>query len=54
MEVKLVLEARLTWKDSVVSKNFVMVSSTIASSIASLDHSALALTILLEVRHSET
>ena len=49
MEVKLVLEARSTWKDSFASWNFIVVSPLIASSIASLDHSASALTVLAEV-----
>ena len=48
-EVKLVLETKSTWKDSFVSRNFIVVSPMIASSIASLDHSASALTVLSEV-----
>ena len=43
------LEARSAWKDSIVSRNFVVVSPMIASSIASMDHLASVLTVLLEV-----
>ena len=49
MEVKLVLEARSTWKDTIASWNFIVVSPMIASFIASLDHSASVLTVLAKV-----
>ena len=48
MEVKLVLEARSKWKESLAVRNFVVVSPLIVSSIASLDHSASAVTALAE------
>ena len=48
-EIKLVLESRAKWKESLVIRNFVVVSPTIASSIAGLDRSTSALTILSEV-----
>ena len=48
-EIKIVLESRLKWKETLVTRNFVVVSPKIASSIAGLDRSALALNVLSEV-----
>lgn len=45
----IVLELRKTWKETFVTRNFAVVSPMVASSIASLDQSTLALTILAEV-----
>ena len=48
-KIKIVLESKAKWKETLVTRNFVVVSPMITSSIASLDRSALALNILSEV-----
>ena len=47
-EIKIVLDSRFKWKETLVTRNFVVVSP-IVSSIASLDCLASALHVLLEV-----
>ena len=48
-EIKIVLESRLKWKETLVTRTFVVVSPMIASSIVGLDHLASALNVLSEV-----